>query len=313
MKILIAGATGFIGSNILNYFKKTNNSIFALYFKKKPWIKSKNIKWVKGDLKNFDFCKKVTKNIDVVIQCAATTSGAKDIINSPYLHVTDNAVINSYLLQSCYNNKVKHFIFFSCTVMYQNSKKPLRESDFNPSQKIYEKYFGVANTKLFVEKLCEFYSKLNRTKFSIVRHSNIYGPYDKYDLDKSHFFGASITKVMKAKNEIIIWGKGLERRDILHVEDLVNFVKKIILNQKSKFEIFNCGYGKDFKVIDIIKKIIKISNKNIKIKHDLTKPSINTSLSLNCSKAKKLLKWSRRISLNQGILKTLNWYKKNVR
>ena len=67
----------------------------------------------------------------------------------------------------------------------------------------------------------------------VIRHSNIYGPYDKYDLDKSHVFGATITKVMTNKNNRIeVWGKGTERRDFLYVDDLVDFISLAIKKQK---------------------------------------------------------------------------------
>lgn len=313
MNILILGATGFIGKNILKYYSKSGHRITAVCFKRKPGFRYKNIKWIRGDLRNKEFCQKITKNTDIIIQAAATTSGAKDIINKPYLHVTDNAVMNSYLLQSCYDNFVKKFIFFSCTVMYQNSVRPLKEKDFNPNNEIYEKYFGVANTKLYVEKICKFYSKFKRTKFTIIRHSNIYGPHDKYDLDKSHFFGATISKVMKAEKKITIWGKGLEKRDMLYIDELCNFVNKAIKHQKKNYEIYNCGYGKAFSVISIIKKIIKISGKKLKISYDLSKPSIQTSLSLNCQKAKRELNWINKTSLEKGIKKTIDWYKKNIK
>jgi GDP-L-fucose synthase len=311
-KILIMGGTGFIGKNLVNYFQnKKKYIIYATYFKsKKPLIK--NVKWIKTDLTKEYAVKKITQNIDIVIQAAATTSGAKDIVNKPYLHVTDNAVMNSLILKSCFENNTKHFIFFSCTVMYKSNNRPLKETDFNPKDLIYPKYFGVANTKLFIEKMCEFYSRICKTKFTCIRHSNIYGPHDKFDLNKSHFFGASINKVAMAKKTINIWGSGKEKRDLLYIDDLTNFVDKSIQNQKKKFRIYNCGLGKCYSVINVVKKIIKkFDKKQIEIKLDKTKPSINTSLALNSQLALKELKWKPKISLDQGIEKTIRWFKES--
>ena len=87
--------------------------------------------------------------------------------------------------------------------MYPSSKKPTKESDFNG--KIIDKYKGAGETKVYLEKIAKFYSMLSDTKFTIIRHSNIYGPHDKYDLDKSHVFGATITKVMRAKDNLEVW------------------------------------------------------------------------------------------------------------
>lgn len=311
INILICGATGFIGRNILLELSKNKNyRIFAVYHKSKK-VNIPSVNWIKADLTNLNIVKKITKNIDILIQAAATTSGAKDIVSKPYIHVTDNAIMNSYLLRSAFENKIKHFIFFSCTVMYQSSKKALKENDYNPSDEIYPKYYGVANTKLYIEKMCEFFSKISNTKFTCIRHSNIYGQFDKFDLEKSHFFGASINKVMNAEQEIVIWGDGQEKRDLLFVDDLVNFVKKCLKKQKKNFRIYNCGYGKAYKVKEIISKIIISSKKKLIIKTDLTKPSIKTSLFLNCKLAERELDWKPEFSLEDGIEKTVKWYKAN--
>tara|TARA_A100001011_G_C14268253_1_gene825730 strand:- start:42 stop:995 length:954 start_codon:yes stop_codon:yes gene_type:complete len=311
--VLLCGATGFIGRNIAQNLSKIKSyRLICTYNNSKPF-KLTNCKWIKADLRNSKQVDRITKNVDVVIQAAATTSGAKTIISRPYEHVTDNAIMNSYLLRSSFENKIKHFIFFSCTVMYQSSNKSLRENDFNPRKELYSNYFGVGNTKLYIEKMCEFYSKISSTKFTCIRHSNIFGPLDKFDLNKSHFLGASITKVMKANKEIVVWGDGKEKRDLLYIDDLVNFVKLTIKNQKKKFRIYNCGYGKSFSISTITKKIIKLSQKKITIKYDTTKPTIKTSLSLNCKLASKELGWKRKTSLYKGILKTIQWWKKNFK
>ena len=315
MKILLCGATGFIGRNILEKFSKNKkNTIYAVWHKRKKInYNLKNIKWIKADLRNEKIVNKLTKGIDVVIQAAATTTGSKDVINQPYVHVTDNAVMNAYIFRGCLINKVKHCIFFSCTTMYKSSLKPIKENDFNPLKDIEPKYFGVATTKVYNENMCDFFSRLGKTKYTAIRHSNIYGPYDKFDLERSHVFGATVTKVMRAKKEITIWGKGKEKRDLLYIDDLVKFVGLVIKKQKNNFELLNCGIGKAISILDLVKKIIKHSKKNIKIKHDLTKPNIPTYLSVDCSLAKKKLGWKPTINLDNGIIKTISWWKKNFK
>ena len=311
-KILICGATGFIGKNVtLGLSKNKNYQIHAVRFNRKTYDTPKNVIWHRADLRNPNTVNKLTKNIDIVIQCAATTSGSKDIVSKPYIHVTDNAVINSYMFRSAFSNGVKHFIFPSCTVMYQSSKKPTKEKDFNG--RIIDKYKGAGETKVYLEKIAKFYSMMSKTKFTIIRHSNIYGPHDKYDLEKSHVFGATITKVMRAKDYLEVWGTGKEIRDFLYAEDLVDFIKKAIQKQKTQYEIYNCGSGEPVTVKDLCKKIIEISGKDISIKFNKTKPSIPFDMYLDCSKAKKELGWMPQIEIDQGIQKTISWWKKNIK
>ncbi len=307
-KIIILGATGFIGKNIALYFSK-KFKIKATYNKKVPF-QNKNIEWVKCNLKNTKQINNLFDNIDIVINAAAITSGVKDIIDKPHIHVNDNALMNVNILEEIFrNNKIKHYIFFSCTVMYQSSLRKQNEKKFN--YKIIDKYFGVGWTKVYIEKLCKFYSKILNTKFTIIRHSNIFGPYDKFDLEKSHVIGATISKVMTAKNEITIWGKGNEVRDFLYISDLIKFIELVIRKQKKKYEIYNCGSEIGVKIYDLVKLIIKISGKNIKIKKNFTGPTINFNLILNCNKAKKEIGWKSKVSLSEGIKKTLIWWKKN--
>tara|TARA_B100000900_G_scaffold244986_1_gene208313 strand:- start:2228 stop:2977 length:750 start_codon:yes stop_codon:yes gene_type:complete len=249
--------------------------------------------------------------MDIIIQCAATTSGSKDIVSKPYIHVTDNAIINSFIFRSAYTHQIKHFIFPSCTVMYPSSKKATKENDF--TGKIIDKYKGAGETKVYLEKIANFYSMLSKTKFTIIRHSNIYGPHDKYDLDKSHVFGATITKVMKAKDDLEVWGDGSEIRDFLHVDDLVDFIKKAISKQKTQYEIYNCGSGKAITIKQLCNLIVKISKKPLKINFNKDKPTIAFDMFLNCTKAKKELGWEPKIQIESGIKKTISWWAKNIK
>ena len=311
-KVLICGATGFIGKNItLGLSKNKNYEIIAVRFKRPAYKTSKNVTWKKADLRIPQTVNKLMNGVDIVIQAAATTSGSKDIVSTPYIHVTDNAVINSFMFRSAYEHNIKHFIFPSCTVMYPSSKSATKENDF--TGKIIDKYKGAGETKVYLEKIAKFYSMLSKTKYTIIRHSNIYGPHDKYDLDKSHVFGATITKVLTAKDKVEVWGTGNEIRDFLYADDLVNFVKNAITKQKTQYEIYNCGSGVPIKVKDLVKKIVYISGKKIKINYNKAKPSIPFNMYLNISKAKKELGWSPKTNIDLGIEKTINWWHENIK
>lgn len=312
-KLLICGATGFIGRNMAEHFVSSDEyEVYATYFRTEPFPHEK-IHWVKADLTNREDVERVVSGMDIIIQAAATTSGAKDIVTRPYVHVTDNAVMNSLIFRAANDAGVGHIIFFSCSVMYQPSEYPLKESDFDPKKEIFPNYFGVGWTKVYIEKMSEFYSRLGKTKYTIIRHSNIYGPHDKYDLEKSHVFGATVTKAMTAKDgKIVVWGTGGERRDLLYVSDLVDFVGGALTGQEKPYELVNVGLGEDVSISDLVKKIIAHSGKDIKIEYDASRPTIKTRLCLDITKAKEVFNWTPKVSLDEGIKKTIEWYKGNV-
>lgn len=311
-KVLICGVTGFIGRNIAEYLSKDSEyEIYGTYLNSNPFD-NKKINFIKADLRNPEEVNSVVKGMDIIIQAAATTSGAKDILTRPYIHVTDNAMMNSLIFRAAFENKVKHVIFFSCTVMYQPSDIPVKETDFDANKELVKSYFGIGWTKVYIEKMCEFYSRLG-TKYTVIRHSNIYGPYDKYDLEKSHVFGATMTKVLTAKDgKIVVWGTGEEERDLLYVSDLVDFVKIAIEKQQNPFELCNVGLGKSIPIASLVKKIIEHSGKTLEIEYDTSKPTIKTKLALDTTKAKELFDWTPKVSLDDGIKNTIKWYDDNI-
>lgn len=313
-KILVCGTTGFIGRNIAEALaKKGEFEVFGTHFSS-PALEHPQITSMYVDLTKAEQVNHTVKGMDIIIQAAATTSGSKDIVTKPYIHVTDNAVMNSLIFRAAYENSVSQVVFFSCTVMYQSSETPLKEIDFKANEEIHSNYFGVGWTKVYIEKMCEFYSRLGQTKYTAIRHSNIYGPYDKYDLEHSHVFGATMTKVMTNRDgKIIVWGPGTEKRDLLYVGDLVKFVELAIDRQQAaSYELVNVGYGEAIAVKDLVHKIVEYSGKEIAVEHDLSQPNIPTSLNLDISLAKKLFDWQPDTSLEEGIRKTMAWYRANI-
>lgn len=311
-KILITGATGFIGRNLAQTFAaREDYEVIGVYHRRLPYTWP-NLRWIRADLTKAEDVQRSVTGVDVILHAAATTSGAGDIVTQPYVHVTDNAVMNSLLLRAAFEQQVGHVVFFSCTVMYHSSEQPLAEDDFDANREMYPRYFGAGWTKLYIEKMCEFYAGLGRSRHTVIRHSNIYGPHDKFDLERSHVFGATVTKVMTAQDgRIIVWGSGEEARDLLYIDDLVDFVYRAIKWQTPSFALYNVGSGQAILIKDLVRRIVAASGRDLAIEHDLSKPTITTQLCLDCHKAERELGWRARTTLDDGIARTLAWWREH--
>lgn len=311
-KILVCGATGFIGRNMAEYFAQREDLDVVGVYNRRPPFQLPNLSWVQADLTQVADVARVMDGIDIVIQAAATTSGSKDIVTRPHVHVTDNAVMNSLIFRAAHDTGVKHLIFFSCTVMLQSSDAPQSETDFDVSAEFHPNYFGSGWTKLYLEKMCAFFARVGHTKYTAIRHSNIYGPYDKFDLERSHVFGATITKVLSSEDgKIVVWGTGQEKRDFLYVDDLADFVAKAIERQTEPFCLYNCGAGVAVSVRELVERVVGASGEDIEIEYDISKPTTQTSVSLNCAKAMADFGWEPRTALDDGIQKTVAWWRAN--
>ncbi len=310
-RVLVCGATGFIGRNLVELLaRRADLEIHGTWFSQAP-SELPGVRWHEADLRRSDHVARLMPGFDIVVQAAATTSGARDIVERPHIHTTDNSVMNALLLRAAYEAKVGHFIFFSCSVMYPSSARPLKEEDWDANRPMEPRYEASGWTKIHVEKMCEFYARLGVTRHTVIRHSNIYGPHDKFDLEKSHVFGATVTKAMTATDAITVWGTGEERRDLLYVGDLVEFVERAIDRQSASFALYNVGSGRAVSVNELAASIIAATGRRLAIRHDLAKPTIPTSLALDCGKAERELGWRPRTELTDGIKLTLDWWRAN--
>ena len=242
MKILVTGVSGLIGSNLVEALQKEGHSVRATY-RTKLKNKYSGVELIKGDLLDFNFCREITKDVDVIFHCAANTSGAHVMSSTPLVHVTPNVVMNSQLMEASYEAKVKKFIFMSSSVVYPyTAKKPNHEDEFTFGD-IYEKYFAVGWMKRYTEKLCEMYSKVLSPSMQciVLRPANIYGPNDKFD-NRSHVLPATIMKVVNKQSPIEVWGDGKDIRDFIHIDDFVRACI-MVMNKVDNYDIFNIGSG----------------------------------------------------------------------
>jgi nucleoside-diphosphate-sugar epimerase len=309
-RILVCGATGFIGRNLVDRLsQRADLEVHAVRFTR-PEYAAKGVTWHQADLRDAAQVTALLAGMDIVIQAAATTSGARDIVATPYVHVTDNAVMNSLLLRACFDHKVRHFVFFSCSVMYQPRETPWREDEWDAGREMHVNYFGIGWTKLYIEKMCEFFSRLGVTNHTVIRHTNVFGPHDKFDLERSHVFGATVTKAMTSTTgAITVWGTGEEARDLIYVDDLVAFVERAIERQTAPYEMLHASAGKAIRIKDLVARIVAASGRDLRIEHDPEGPTIRTSFALDNTRAHEVLGWQPQVPFDEGVRRTIDWWR----
>jgi len=307
-KILILGSTGFVGRNLAEKLYKegyTNLRNHGFTRKLEGFGES-----VQGDLRDEKFVEEIMKGVDVVYHCAASTSNAVDTIYAPLLHVTPNVIINALTMEKAYKEGVKKFIFLSSSTIYPESgERAVRETD-NIYESIYKTYFPVGWMKRYAEVLCKMYSEIlvNPMQTVIVRPANLYGPHDKYDLDKCHVTPASIIKVATRLDPIPVWGDGTEIRDLLYVEDFCEALQ-LIMEKEEAHEIYNVGSNKGYSVNEVIGYLKEIEGLESPIDYVNNKAPMIPKRLIDSYKIFYTLGWEAKTSIKEGLEKTLNWYK----
>ena len=308
-KILIFGGSGFVGINLTNFLSKKNYNIISTYFNKKP-KKVKNVKFVKFDLMSNNFDKKIFNNVETIFICSANSSGAKIMTNNPSSHFEDNIKMNLNLAKNLRYSKVKKIIFFSSSTVYPNTNKSCYENDINYT--FFEKYNFIGNGKLIIEKMYELYATQLKRKIDllIIRPSNIYGPYDKFDREKSKVIPSIIRKSVESQKYLEVWGDGSDIKDFIYIEDFIKITYKLF-KLKKNFLIVNVSSSKPILLRKVIYKIRNLTNKKLKIKYNKSKFRMIPIRKVSNSLLKKLINFKLDFSIDIGLKKTIEWYKLN--
>ena len=313
-KILITGAGGFIGSNLVEKLLKKNFKVTALvqynvdndygwldkikFGKNKPRI-------ITGDICDNIFVEKICKNIDYIIHLAALISIPYSY-RSPLSYINTNIVGTTNLLEAARKNKVKHFIHTSTSEVYGSAKYvPIDENHPLNAQSPY------AASKISADQICLSFQKSFNMPVTIIRPFNTFGPRQSLRAVIPTILFQAIVK-----DEIKL-GNISSKRDFTFVDDTVSGFIATINKKKTIGQVINLGTGYEFSIKDVINFASELLNKKIKVKKNnerfRPKKSEVSRLLSNNKKAKKILKWKPKYigkkGFKEGLRIMLDWVK----
>ena len=306
--VLVAGATGFVGSHLTDRLVDLGANVTGTIHNTNLAIKNPKAKYLEADLELAKDCELVTKDIEFVFMCAANSSGAEVMTKTPLVHLTPNVIMNSQMLAASYANEVKKFCFISSNTVYPLTDFAVAEKDV--TGEFFEKYFIVGWMKRFSEIMCEMYARKINNPMStlIVRPGNLYGPRDKYKKSESKVIAALIRRSFEKENPFEVWGDGEDIKDFLYVDDFIDALIETF--EKSKdFDVFNIASGVPVTIKEVLKDIIQISeNQDIQVKFDVSKPTMIPIRMIDISKIKAEIGWQPKTSIYDGLRQTYEWY-----
>jgi GDP-L-fucose synthase len=305
-KIYIAGHRGMVGSAIHRRLLKAGFTNFV--FRTSSELDLRNQQAVN------DFF--ATEKPNYVFLAAAKVGGivANNIYRAEFIY--DNMMIQNNVIHAAYTNGVTKLMFLGSSCIYPKfAEQPMTEDALltgilEPTNEPY------AIAKIAGIKMCDAYRSQYGCNFISVMPTNLYGPNDNYDLEKSHVLPALIRKFHTAKknNEpsVMMWGTGTPKREFLHADDLADACYYLMQTYEAEGPI-NIGVGDDIEIKDLALLVKKIVGYEGEIVHDLTKPDGTPRKLMNVDKL-TAAGWTASISLEDGIrgvyesLKDKDWY-----
>ena len=313
-KVLITGGYGLLGVSLVNFLLKKKIKVVILDYKKSNkrkiyFTKSKNLKIEKGNFVNFNNLLRIFKkhSFDGIFHLGAQTQVLK-AFNKPYETHQTNVLGTLNLLEILRKKKLNiPFVYSSSDKAYGELKKKY----YFENDKL-NGLFPYDASKSASDLICQSYSKSYNIKVGIIRSANIFG---ECDFNVNRIVPETIISVLKNK-KLKIRSSGKQKRDYIYVEDVSRAYFKVFSELKSKKKyllIYNTGSKYNLNALQLIKKIYKILNvKENYIIKNTSKAEIQNQR-LNYNKIKKEIGWKPIFSLEYGLVKTVKWYKKNIK
>lgn len=311
--ILVAGAGGFIGGELVNHLRKNSNCKIRAIDRKpiSQWYqKFDDVENLSLDLQREDNCYVAAENTKEIYNLAADMGGMGFIEHNKALCML-SVLTNTHLLSAAKDNKTERFFFSSSACVYNGDKQKdpnitsLKEEDAYPA--LAEDGYGWE--KLFSERMCRHFYEDYGLETRIARYHNVYGPYGTWDGGREKAPAAICRKVIKAKitgdHEIEIWGDGNQTRSFMYIDDCI---KGSTMLMHSNFrDPINIGSSQKVTINQLVDIAEKIAGIKLKRKYKLDAPKgVNGRNSDNTLILNKF-NWEPSISLETGLEKTYKW------
>lgn len=298
-KIWIAGETGMVGQALLRALNQRDCTILsaphsALDLKNQE----KTYEWLHHN------------KPDAVIMAAAKVGGIGANMNAPADFLHDNLTMATNVIHGAYLAGVQKLLYLGSSCIYpRDSIQPIAE-DALLTGALEKTNEGYALAKIAGLKLCQFYRTQYGCDYISAMPTNLYGPFDHFDTEKSHVVPAMILKFHEAKKrgdeKVILWGTGEPLREFLYVDDLAQAL--IHLLEKYSGDIaMNIGSGEEIKIIALAQKIKNIVGFDGEIIFDTSKPDGTPRKALDSQKIKDL-GWSPKTPLDKGLGEAYDWF-----
>jgi len=313
-KVLVTGAGGFIGSHLSEYLVNLgakitvllkynpNDYLGHLKFLQKNMLSE--IEQILGDIRDPELIKKIVKGKDIIFHLGALVGIPYSFINPrEVFEVNAEGTLN--ILLAARDQEVSKIVTTSTSEVYGTALyTPIDENHPLQAQSPY------SASKIAADKIAESFYKTYDLPVAIIRPFNAYGPRQS---DRAIIPTIIIQALKKSTINI---GSIRPRRDLSYVSDTVNGFIKIAESKKSVGQVINIGLGKDISIGELIKMIISIMGKEIKVisTEKRKRPKKSEVMRLLCDnrKAKKIVGWVPKVSLEEGLSMTIEWMKNNT-
>ncbi len=305
-KILVTGGTGFVGTHIVEELLRAGAYVRVPVHHRASAVQHERLELMPGDLTVLDDCRKLARGMQHVFHAGGTVSSAGTTASAAMSAITLNIVVTAQTVQAAWDEGVERILIFSSSTAYPEANHAITEDEMW-SGPPYPGYFGYAWMRRYTERLCEFAASRSKMKIALLRPTAVYGRWDT----SAHVIPSLVRRSLEKPNPFVVWGTGEEVRDFLHVSDLACGCL-LLLEKHAECDPVNIGYGSAVTIKQTVHAILRAAgHERAEIVFDATKPGTIPFRMVDISKARRLLGFEPKISLEDGLADTVKWFQAN--
>ncbi len=315
-KILVTGAGGFIGFNLITALKREGYWVRGVDLKYPEFSVPNADEFLLLDLRRWENCLRATDGINLVYALAADMGGMGFISSHHAQILHSNSLINLHTLEAARENGVTRYLYTSSACVYPEYKQndvnviPLKEGDAYPAQP--QDAYGWE--KLVTERLCTHYREDYGLETRIVRFHNIFGPLGTWEGGREKAPAALCRKIavakLSSKPVVEIWGDGEQTRSFCYIDDCVTGLYKLM--QSDYCEPLNLGQDRLVTINQLADMIAEIAGVRI-MKNHVSGPQGVRGRNSDNTRLRQVLNWETEISLEEGLARTYAWIEGQVK
>src|SRR3989344_2270771 len=311
MKYLVAGGAGFIGSNIVKKLLENNETVravdnFSTGRKEniEEFLNNPNFELFQGDLSDFGVAEMVVKDMDFVLHQAALPSVPRSI-DDPISSNNSNVTATLNLLVASRRQKIKKFVFASSSSIYGDNPELPQKEDF-PIRPISP----YALTKYVGERYCQIFWNIYGLPTICLRYFNVFGPKHDPTSQYSAVIPKFITALLKNQSPVIL-GDGEQTRDFTFVDNVVEANLLAAKAIEGNGEVVNIACGGRISLNELVKTLQEITGSAAQPEYKNPRPGDVKDSLADIGKAQKILGYEPKITIKEGLEKTVEWLRQN--
>jgi GDP-L-fucose synthase len=309
--VLVAGGAGMIGQSLVRKLLEEGAYVRATqYQSRKIALKHKNLQVVPCDLRNEEEARPLFKDMEIVFLAAAEVAGAKVIKEDPSRLILSDLELHAKLIALAAKMGAARCSFVSSSYVYPHTARPNKEEEGFQGDPWKPTNYGLGWVRRYLETLCKHFQMVTKTAYAIIRPTAIYGPHDKFDLKQSHVIPALIMKAVNRMDPFEVWGNGEEIRSFTYVDDVAEGLL-LTVEKYAVAEAINICTQETHTVKDVIKLLFDYLEFHPGVVFSTDKPSTIPYKASDPSRARELLGWEAKVSLEEGLKRTVDWYLQN--